>query len=76
MKMPNLLRASSLIGVLAAMSLVPSLTQATGIIDTVAGGGTGDGLPALQVGLATPLGVAVDSAGNRRGTRTKTMSGN
>jgi sugar lactone lactonase YvrE len=35
-----------------------------GIITTVAGGGIGDGLPALQTMLNTPEGVAVDPAGN------------
>ena len=50
--------------VILLCALVPSISKAIDIIDTVAGGGTPNNVPALQVGLGAPRGVAVDGAGN------------
>lgn len=54
-------------GLLAALALAATTSaQAAplGTIETVAGGGVGDGLLATSVPLVAPQGVAVDSAGN------------
>src|SRR5204862_1641072 len=42
----------------------PACAQALGSIRTVAGGGIGDGLPATEANLSSPLGVARDNSGN------------
>lgn len=54
--------AVSLTSVAPGLQAVP--TPAQQIITTVAGGGPADGLPALDVGLGSPQGVAIDAEGN------------
>ncbi len=53
---------------IAALNRIRRVDAATGIIETVAGIGDrgleGDGGPANEAGLAEPVGVAVDEAGN------------
>ena len=44
--------------------LAASLACSAQIISTVAGGGVGDGLPAVQAGLNFPQQLAIDAAGN------------
>ena len=45
-------------------SIVPPPVGFSYRIDTVAGGGIGDGGPAVEAGLSFPVGVAVDGSGN------------
>lgn len=66
----NRLRGRSALTAAIAGALVlgtgrPACAQALGSIRTVAGGGIGDGLPATEANLASPLGVARDNGGNR-----------
>lgn len=53
---------------IAALNRIRKVDAVTGIIDTIAGIGErgleGDGLPATEAGLAEPVGVALDGAGN------------
>ena len=57
------MRASRTLLALAGLSLAAS-ARAQGVIETAAGGGPGDGSPALAVNLRTPQDVVRDAAGN------------
>src|SRR5205085_1391515 len=48
---------------LIVLALCAAVPASTGIIETIAGGGVGDGLPATEQALETYR-VAVDAAGN------------
>jgi sugar lactone lactonase YvrE len=52
------------LAVLCAVPCYEANAQALGVIRTIAGGGIGDGLPAVEANLASPMGVARDNSGN------------